>query len=311
MMINLHECYGETLQEYYSRPSNFFILISPFIGIDALERVLGDAANVTILTSWRMEHLVSGASTIDLYPLCKKRGWKLFINSRVHSKIYSDSLKSCYIGSANCTDRALFNPEGNFESLVYVPELTMEGRVQINELLCLSKLVNDEIYQVYRDLLSAIDKSNKTIPDEPDSSKFMSRYLTELPATDSPESLFTYVSQGSIEGLCQSALDHDVAFFGSLNCNLTKDQYMKKVKTRFFENAFVKMALSNVTSEGISFGSMAAFIHDNCQDVPAPYRKDVKTTVHNLFCWTVTLNPDKYYIAIPGRHSECLFKNAN
>lgn len=311
MMTNLHECYGETLREYYSRPSNFFILVSPFIGIDALERVLGDATNVTILTSWKVEHLISGASTIDLYPLCKVKGWKLFINSRVHSKLYSDSLESCYVGSANCTDRALFNPEGNHESMVYIPELTLEERVQINELLSLSKLVNDDVYQVYRDLFSTIDPSDKTIPAEPDASNFMSHYLTELPATGSPESLFTYVSQGSSEGLCRSALDHDVAFFGSLDRSLTNDQYMEMVKTRFFDNAFVKLALSNVTSEGMSFGSMTAFIHNNCQDVPAPYRKDVKTMVHNLFSWTAALNPDEYYVAVPGRHSECLFKNAN
>ena len=311
MMINLHECYGETLREYYSRPSNFFILISPFISIDALERVLDDAVNVTILTSWKMEHLVSGASTIDLYPFCKERGWKLFINSRVHSKIYSDSLENCYVGSANCTDRALFNPEGNYESMVYIPELSMEGRVHINELLSLSKLVNDDIYQAYRDILSGVGPGNMSIPDEPDASMFASHYLTELPAISNPESLFMYVSQGLTGEFCRSALDHDVALFGSLDGDLTKDQYMKMVKSRFFDNAFVKLALSNVTNEGISFGTMTAFIHDNCQDVPAPYRKDVKTTVHNLFSWITALNPDEYYISVPGRHSVCLFKNAN
>lgn len=305
-MINIDSTYGDELEAYFSSDSTYVLLISPFISIDALCRVIGGCVNASIITSWREDHLRSGYSTLETFPLCRERGWKLYMNNRIHAKIYSRSMTDCYIGSANCTNRALFDPEGNIEAMVFVPHMTAEDRIELYRLLSKSTLITEEIYESYKIWYESIEDQSTDEVVLPVITRNNPFTIMELPATDDPESLWRYYVDKK-DGP-NPTIEHDLAYFGPSDMIADHELFMTTVKERFFTDPFIQRASEQVTEDGISFGAMTGWIHDNCMDVPTPYRKDIKALVHNIFHWFESLDPDHYRICIPGRHSQVLFK---
>jgi len=107
-------------------------VVSPYISRGALEDVLSNVGEVdggpdiTIICSWRTSDLVSGASDIAVYELCRERGWRLFVNHdesprKIHLKAYiaryylgGKTVGRGMIGSANLTNSGL---DSNIEYL--------------------------------------------------------------------------------------------------------------------------------------------------------------------------------------------------
>ena len=88
-MIESHDLKG-LLRDYFRHNSSRIVVLSPFITNSVLESILpyDSENNVTIVTSWRAEHLQSGVSNIELYQLAKERKWNLYINDNLHIKLY-------------------------------------------------------------------------------------------------------------------------------------------------------------------------------------------------------------------------------
>lgn len=306
MMTNLHQKYGEILHEYCIRESDVLLIIAPFISIDAIQSILGDRKNVVVVTSWRKDHLLSGASTIELYPLCKKRNWKLFVNSRIHAKIYSQSYNSCYIGSANCTNNALFSNNGNIESMMFVSHLGLQERLELKEIILKSFLVDDHNYLKVKNWYDNIEVSSNH--QEEEISYERPFLLNDLPATNNPDEIFHYINTTESDGHCDHAIEHDIVWYlGGVDYKNYND-FIETIRASFLDNPFIEKIIEQITSSGISFGAMTEFIHNNCSDVPSPYRKDVKIAVQNLFSWLTFLEPNIYEIKIPGRHSQVIYK---
>jgi hypothetical protein len=114
-------------------PPSEIIVVSPYISRDALEDVLSPVDEweeapmaVTIVCSWRTADLVSGASDIGVYELCRDKGWKLRVNfdkstRKIHLKAYvahyhlgGHVVGRGMIGSANLTNSGL---DSNIEYL--------------------------------------------------------------------------------------------------------------------------------------------------------------------------------------------------
>lgn len=308
MITNLFKSIGPILEQYLSNDSNLNLLISPFISIDAVEKLLKKSNNVVIITSWRKDHLISGVSTIELYPLCERMGWKLAINDKLHAKIYSSDLTDCYITSANCTNKALYDAEGNIECISYVDNISAESRIEINRIILESTIVTKELYEKYKEWLNKLDDvSLDDVPDPPSPIK-SDLYIHHLPATDNPHYLKRRLDGESFEAELMKRIDHDISLFGTLKSYEYPEDYLDCVDKTFFKHPFIKEISKNITNEGLSFGKLSTLIHNLCMDVPCPYRKDIKTAVHNIMSWFCTLRPDEYYVTVPGRHSEVLFR---
>ena len=299
MITNVFNNFGYILEKYFSNDSEINLLICPFISISAVTRLLGNTRNVLIITSWRKDHLISGVSNLELYPLCNKMGWKLAINDRIHAKIYSSNLDSCYITSANCTEKALYCTEGNIECISYVDELDRNSRVELNKIILESIIVTDEIYDQFKFWLDKINQNQIECEGPP--AVDSSFYINKLPATDNP-----YLIIDRQRGCCfedvdlVQRIDHDIALFDSHN---SKEICISDLSKNFFNNRFIQEIEGEITECGISFGKLSSLIHNLCVDVPSPYRRDVKTLTHNVMSWFCILNPDNYYIDVPGRHS--------
>ena len=108
----------------FGAPSGI-IVVSPYISRGALEDVLSPvqgwekAPDVTIVCSWRTVDLVSGASDIGIYELCRDKGWNLRVDHdksphKIHLKAYlahhhlaGTIIGRGMIGSANLTNSGL------------------------------------------------------------------------------------------------------------------------------------------------------------------------------------------------------------
>jgi len=130
----------DKLKDFFKRPfgddsdapiPSEIIVVSPYISRDALEDVLSPVDEweeapmaVTIVCSWRTSDLVSGASDIGVYELCRDKGWNLRVDHdksphKIHLKAYlahsnMPGVRRGMIGSANLTNSGL---DSNIEYL--------------------------------------------------------------------------------------------------------------------------------------------------------------------------------------------------
>ena len=208
-----------------SNPSNVNIyIISPYISIDTVEDVLSPLADwpsqpkVTIVCSWRSTDLVANASDIEIYNLCKSKGWDLRVDHdnslrKIHLKayvLYPGSLSDlmiieeahieayAIIGSANMT-RSGFDSNVEYLHMVqmipsdatFVPgehELRPNLADAIKSSLDYSIPVDDEVYESIKKHLDTIppkekEKIPKWEPPEPvaDLSDLAEHILTKMP----------------------------------------------------------------------------------------------------------------------------------
>ena len=80
------------IKDYFSISDTENIIISPFISVSVLDSILhkSEIKRITIVTSWRSDHLISGISSLELFSLCQKNNWTLLINDELHLKLYSN-----------------------------------------------------------------------------------------------------------------------------------------------------------------------------------------------------------------------------
>ncbi len=306
-LTNMMSGYGRIL-ERYSKSSKTFYIFSPFISNSALEKLLGEKQNVVIVTSWREDHLLSGASHLELYPLCKSKGWTLFINSRLHSKLYSDGLMSAYVGSANCTERALYSEDGNIESLVFLPDTSVESKIEMNTIINDSILVDDDVYNLFLQWFKRQEivpiEIVEPIPELISKRKFS---IMELPALNSPLLMKDYLESPEELRDLSMAAEHDVALFGGFPRSAEYSRVISIVSKRFFSHPFIKKIDEYITIDGLYFGKFRALVQEICTDVPVPYRRDLTYLVQNLINWFVILKPEVYGTERPN-YSQCIFR---
>ncbi|MBQ3685659.1 MAG: phospholipase D family protein [Candidatus Methanomethylophilaceae archaeon] len=299
------------IKKYLNESSGPLYIICPFVTNQTIVELLSESfgKKITIITSWRPDHLLSGVSSIELYNICKENHWTLFVNSRIHCKIYSNSFNTCVVTSANCTYNALVRDKGNIENCVLLSELNVGNRVELNKIVAESTLVTEIIYQKYKKWLNSIEDSNFNAPciDIEDSSHF---HTFQLPATDNPSIMWQYILNPEQFKDKAGEIEHDIAIYSTSATAITDyESFMADVKKVFQNHPFIKLLDDNITSGGIRFGAFKCLIQDNCSDVPVPFRKDLTIMAHNLYEWFVILFPEKYYWDVPGSHSQVLHRH--
>jgi hypothetical protein len=313
MKMISHYDLENTLKDYFSVSSERIIIICPFISNSTLLSILpSDASdNVTIVTSWRPDHLRSGVSNIELYSLAESRGWTMYIDDHLHLKLYSNNLENAWMGSANLTDKALLDRQNdNIEGLVEIVNLDLKDQIFIESIISCSRLVTPEIYQLYRDWFEGIDVElpgdveGPSLPSISTSDDFL---ITKLPAVWSPNQLWdlvTYSVEPDPEWGEEAAMIHDLALF-RIPIEVSEEEFLESLNIAFFSQPFVNLFSEQVDEEGVQFGTAKEWIQNNCTTVPTPYRRELTATAQCLFNWYVELDPQKYELIQPN-HSQIL-----
>jgi len=297
------------------RSDDPLIILSPFITTAYFEELMQDQREVYVVTSWRKDHLASGVSNINLYQAVKRnRNWKLFINDRLHAKVYCRNYETLIMGSANLTYSGLKDQEkSNHEVLVCLDCDPVSSR-KIREIIRTSIEMNDECYQTYAEWFTSLDTTQSSVDTgsviEPESVDELF-LISQLPASLSPHRLWRLITENvrSDEDWFElHAANHDIETYliNPYDFN-SYDDFSIVLKGIMLKHGFFNAFLDMIDSEGLRFGSAKQWIQQNCIDDPVPYRKELTRTVQNIFSWIVQLFEDEYEVIQPN-HSQIIRK---
>jgi hypothetical protein len=301
----------KNLGEYFSNSNGVHYIIAPFISPRILESLVKEnSSDGIVVTSWRSDHLRSGVSSLDIFPILEKYGWKLFVNDRLHMKFYSCNLDSAWIGSANVTGRALDDDESsNHELLCFINTLESETRIHIKQLQNDSQLVTPRVFSEYK---TWFDQQSIIQPLEPQEifKPFNLELLltSDLPLTIKPSRVWEIAQEASSESLEtweQHAYEHDRIVYPA-DLGNSQEEYFANLRPVFFEKPFIKKFSEVVTPDGIQFGSIRRWLEENCHDIPQPHRREITKLVQGLINWFVDLDPETFEVYVPGNYSERL-----
>jgi len=306
--INLHS----ELIDFTSKAEKLFIFV-PYIKLNALKSLLDDCSGcVAIFVRWDTKDLIAGASDLEIYPYCKERGIALFRNKRLHLKAFIENYKSCFLGSANISARALNHPESNhynYELATVVDDLNIEDRLYFSIIEQESLLITDNIYQQFVDQLP---EKKAAFPNEDEFAISLNTpdkdfLISSLPLTYNVDTLYrVYERMDYINETELNCVTHDLALYG-LPFGLPMDKLKNNLKDAFFNHPFIKAFLTNlIGGNGIYFGEAKNWVFDNCSNVPLPCRWELRENIQILYQWIVKLGEGKYAIDRPN-HSERLF----
>ena len=302
---------GNILMDYFDGCDRPIFIISPFIENSALVKLLSyiETDDVSIITSWRFKDLRAGVSSLDLYDLVKDNSWTLYINNNLHAKIYSISFDSCYMGSMNCTNRALFNQSGNIECYHFKDEMDTGNRIELNRIIASSTLVDDRVYLKYLDWFKDCDIDDSKEVVEPFIDDISPFYIHQLPLIENPFDLWNYVSNPSEYVGYEGLFEHDLAIYTDLNLDsVDESEFIESLKRNFITHPFISKINEMISPSGTRFGEFRIKVRDICTDVPMPCTYELNDSVHNLYRWFLELFPEKYRYDIPGKRSEVLYR---
>ena len=230
------------------------------------------------------------------------------------SYLYSDNLDSAWIGSANLTNNGLSdNKNSNIEVLNFCEVLDDNSKAQMLKIINDSTLVNEHIYNQYKEYVDNLpEKDDVELPDI-DIEKIDPFLSSQLPMSLNPTRLWNMGNQRPVDAKEWEiyAVKHDEALFG-INAKATGgfsiSDFREVLKEKFLENKFVFALSKLISPDGIQFGLVKEWIHDNCTDVPLPRRWELTENVQTLYDWFEKLGDGKYVVDIPGAHSQRITK---
>lgn len=231
--------------------------------------------------------VISGASDLGVYEVCKNYGWKLYFNLRTHAKTYVFDQTHCINGSANLTGKGMgLVAHGNME---YATEYDLEKGAykKIMENVEQSVLITDKIYEKMLCSLKKSQEKNKVENWDKEILILFHQPVTSIFTCELPHQLFD-----------MSLCDHELDFL----CFHTKvtEENMKEA----FQNSkcyqWLITQLEQAGNREMYFGELVARLHYQVVNEPKPYRKDVKELLANLLDWTNQLASDKVRIDVPG-----------
>jgi len=312
----------------YLSNKNSITIFSPYIKATVLLELL-DSPNLKcdqIIVRWEPKDIAMGSSDLEVYQICKERNITLYINNRIHLKLYTNNFNDALLGSSNISARAISEKNSNFnyEVLTYVESISREDRLYLNKIIQESILVTDEIYDIIQHQVPDITLEIENITFElpiaiTSNSDFL---ITKLPMIDNPTQLWelysgVLVPESSEEENC---LCHDLALYSISTAVVTEKEFITNLTVNFLKLPFIISFLKEIDESsytnrngdirnGLSFGAVRRWFAENTTTAPAPRPFELTTNIQILYTWIEFLSSGEYSVTVPGRHSQVIKKN--
>lgn len=252
-----------------------------------------------LLLRWDLNDLITGASDLDTYSLAKKHGWKVFINQKLHAKVYRFD-NDCYIGSANLTNRGMIG-EATLRNIEVLSKEDINNDIEswFLQLINASRELDDELYeQIVKDVEQYDYESIPSLDIH------YSIETQNLLNKSKIEELFTLdffwvekpldILSGSEEE--RRNIEHDLTLL-RLEPPISEDG----MSIAFHQSkAFHWLLNILLERKEVYFGELTSLLHDALHDDPAPYRKSVKILLNNLISWVELYSRDILEIDKPN-----------
>jgi len=295
--------------------SQQIFLYVPYIKTNVLSKLVKDLENkITIITTWHMNDLLSplGSSELELYPFCKENDIALYINNKIHLKVYSVALESVIVATGNISNRGLEG--GHEECAVLVNELSNTDRLFFEKIRNEATYVDDDIYQKhlerYEELVNEVPKQieYEDLIIVPKKDHFLK---SALPMTRNIDDLIKGYENINSElkpsdnDETTDCIYHDLTTY-DIEPGLSQEEFLKKLKIQFFIHPFIKKIDEFINPEAY-FGRVKEWVQKNCTTVPLPRRWELTENVQILYDWFVKLGDGKYVVDAPN-HSQRIRK---
>ena len=300
-------------------------IFSPYIKSKTLKKLL-NSPNLNceqIIVRWAPKDIALGSSDLEIYEICKEYSISLYINNRIHLKLYTDNFSDAFLGSANISERAICETAGNYEICNYVEKINRDDRLYLQKIINESILVTDEIYDLINSQISEItpdlEEAVFTLPNDIKSDDFL---ISKLPMIESPDLLWELYSE-EIKAESQeqeNCLSHDLALYRIETDITNKDDFFESLAKNFLKSPFIIAFLEAVdaaipvtykgrTKEGLQFGMVKKWFFENTTTAPIPRAWELTDNVKILYTWIEVLSNGAYTVSIPGAHSQVIQKS--
>jgi hypothetical protein len=272
-------------------------LIVPFIKVDALRQLHWVHARkkpFNVICRWRPGDLLSGACDVEVFTYLKESGCPLYVNNDIHMKLYVFESNTAFNTSANLTLRGLgYGRPANIEvgSMVALNSGDWE---RIHRILLASRQVDDAVYARAKDFVD----NNPRPGLGPAQVSFFDRpkvfTIGSLPATATPDQLAAFYF--TPEATTHTPEDvrratHDLVVF-DIPPGLTNQEFQGRLGDAFRRSPFVVEFIEFLKSEGnLRFGAVNDWLHQKCEDVPLPYRWEIKQNTAIFYDWLAYFVP--------------------
>ena len=303
--------------ESASRTRKIVYVIAPYVKAKVLEDLLRNVdAQAVIITSWKAEDLAFGASDVEVYKVCQKFGARMYVNNSIHLKVYSVDFDDAILSTANVSRRGLGvdtdNPSVECATLIH--DLSDNDRLYFASIQKNSVLVDDDLYTWAKIWISKQEVKPAVMDGhEIDDQMYKKKafLISALPMSRTVDELvqcyFDIENNNVIENTeMRNCAFHDIANY-SIPMGLSADEFHSRLKKSFFEHPFV-IKIDKFIEDGEHFGSIKAWIQDNCVDVPVPSRRELTGNVQVLLKWFENLGDGLYVVDVPGKHSQRIYK---
>ncbi len=325
MLYRNGENLREELVKFLSNKKNITIF-SPYIKVTTLKKLLDSPGLICeqIIVRWEPKDLAMGSSDLEVYNICKQHNIALYMNNRIHLKLFTNNFEDAFLGSANISERAINDGDNkyNYEVSVHAPIIGRADRLYLNKIINESILVTDEVYAAIKEQIPEVtlDINDKAFV-FPDATNEKTDFLiSKLPMIDSPELLWKLFSgekkSDSLEQ--ENCFCHDVILYGVKATN--ESDFYKDLANSFFDLPFIKSFLDEVDKarratrngdvrEGLQFGAVRIWFSKNTTSVPSPRPFELTSNIQILYLWIESLSRGLYEVTIPGAHSQVIKRN--
>jgi hypothetical protein len=294
--------------------SRLLLVISPFATRAAMERLFETTpvpVGLQVVTTWSGSGLLAGACDPELYPFLKSVGGRLYLHSSIHLKLYILSASQAVLSTGNLTLAGLgLSSNPNIELSTWVT-LQRNDWQQVDQILQQSQPVTDLVYDAAKLFLENNPPTTHPVLNLPTPTKESDDFsYLALPATRAPDDLWlAYERLGPKASPSITAeVAHDLNLFG-LAPGLSREAFFDKLGLNFRNHSFIVLMVEWLKSErSASFGKLKAWIHENCNDRPTPFRRDLTIVVQGLFEWLPFFHPEISW-STPGQHSQVMYWN--
>jgi hypothetical protein len=286
------------LEERIQSSDNIILILVPFAKLAALQKLHwlnSKQVKIKVVCRWRPEDIVSGVSDLEIYPFLKQSDCELYINSTIHLKLYVFASNTAFNTSGNMTLRGLGYSESANIEVGNMVSLTTSDWTKIYDVINSSRLVTDDIYQRFKEYSAQNPPVSRPLPPIDLMPAPKSYTISSLPATDSPKKLadfyFNHEKKNvSLEDMRRAA--HDLAIFG-IPPGLSSSEFDKRLGDVFSKTPFVTDFIAFLkSSRSLRFGAVNDWIHNKCEDVPLPYRWEIKENTRIFYDWLVHYHQD-------------------
>jgi PLD-like domain len=302
------------LEQRIQDGDDIVLLIVPFVKLDALKKLQKAQANkqaLKLVCRWDPEDLISGVSDLEVFTYLNENGCELYLNGNIHLKLYVFASNIAFSTSGNLTLRGLgYSADSNVE-VGNMVSLGLEDWEKIYQIIAASRQVDHEMYGRFRNYVESRPDLGalKAIPNLLGEPKTFTR--SSLPAVETPSKLQEYyfhptsASRTPEEIRC---LTHDLIMFG-IPSGLDEPQFEEQLSVAFKKKAFVSAFVGFLSRRGsLSFGEATQWIYLKCEDVPLPYRWELKKNTRILYGWLTHFFREITW-DVPGGHSQVIYWN--